>query len=209
VYEIWQLSVVALHRLDVQGLVGQVPSRCRTHSLPLSLTLYLSLCLFFSLCLALSLAHTHSLSRSHTHTLSLTLSLSHTHSLSRSLSPSQVEREGCGITLRPAGADKDKVRRERPNRSVSGRSFYYSCTAKSFLCPSSEKVDGVYRGIDFGKRDDLIDRRVAGAAGAAPNSRFRDPWFALQVAGFRRAPVLIKGIEKGGLIPYRCGGCGR
>jgi len=36
---------------------------------------------------------------------------------------------------------------------------------------------------------------------AGPNRRFRDPWFALQVAGFRRAPVQIKGIGKGHLIP--------
>ena len=32
------------------------------------------------------------------------------------------------------------------------------------------------------------------------NRRFQDPWFALQVAGFRRAPVQLKGIENGGLI---------
>jgi len=36
------------------------------------------------------------------------------------------------------------------------------------------------------------------------NRRFRDPWCALQVAGFRRASVQIKEIERGGLI--RLGG---
>ena len=29
-----------------------------------------------------------------------------------------------------------------------------------------------------------------------PNRRFRDPWFALQVAGFRRAPLQIQGSKK-------------
>ena len=32
------------------------------------------------------------------------------------------------------------------------------------------------------------------------NRHFRDPWSALQVAGFWRAPVQIKGIEKGDQI---------
>ena len=35
------------------------------------------------------------------------------------------------------------------------------------------------------------------------NRRFRDPWFALQVAAFRRAPVQIKRIEKGDLVRLR------
>ena len=42
---------------------------------------------------------------------------------------------------------------------------------------------------------------VSGQA-TGSNRRFRDPWFALQVAAFRRAPVQINEIEKGDLAGY-------
>ena len=34
-----------------------------------------------------------------------------------------------------------------------------------------------------------------------PNRRFRDPWFALQVAGFWRAAVQIQVLEKVDVVP--------
>jgi len=42
-----------------------------------------------------------------------------------------------------------------------------------------------------------VRRETAAPPGVGPNRHFRDPWFALQDTGFRRAPVQTQGFENG------------
>ena len=53
----------------------------------------------------------------------------------------------------------------------------------------------------------MVGGAVPTALKMGPHLGFRDPWFALQVAGFRRAPVNVQGLKKEDLVPL-AGGVG-